>query len=182
MRAALAALAVGLLAVTGGDPAGAEPTRRILPFAALEGWERDDHAAALRPFPETCALPTGSDRSAPCGIARAAADRGGGRAFVELLFRPAPTGGAHAATVTGGFGATPGGARRPRARFRVPLCRRPPESAAGRRPFIRAAIERGDNFDAPGPAAGRRGGAVTDPGGIVVTPPIGPACAAARED
>ncbi len=142
MRAALAALGLGLLAMAGAGPGAAEPTRRILPFEALQGWAQDDHAAALSAFLETCDLPRGSDWPALCGLARQAARQGGARAFFELLFRPVLIGGEAPALFTGYFEPELDGARRPSGRFRVPLYRRPPELAGAGPWFTRAEIER----------------------------------------
>ena len=50
LRSTLIALA-GALFVTG---AAAEVSRQVLSFTDLDGWERDDHAEALRAFTETC--------------------------------------------------------------------------------------------------------------------------------
>ncbi|MGR3567100.1 MAG: murein transglycosylase, partial [Pseudooceanicola nanhaiensis] len=68
-----------------GDDIGPDVTRTILDFSQLDGWEGDDHQAALDVFLSTCGDMAAPDWRALC---RAAADQGSARTFFELFFRP----------------------------------------------------------------------------------------------
>ncbi|HEX2556320.1 MAG TPA: MltA domain-containing protein [Microvirga sp.] len=112
-----------------------------LAFAALPGWEADDHAAAFRAFRRTCAVASGEGealRPAKAGdaaLARVcrtalampeAPEPGAARRFFEAHFEP------HAVVPSGGSGFLTGyyepefrGSRAPTPEFRVPLLGRP---------------------------------------------------------
>jgi membrane-bound lytic murein transglycosylase A len=133
MRAALAALALALMASAG--PA------QVLDFGDLDGWEADDHAAALQVFRETCALLADPDWTPVCRIA-GDIPPGGARAFFELLFRPVLIG-TPPALFTGYYEPELPGSPVRTPRFTVPLYARPPELRDGVQYLARAEIEAG---------------------------------------
>ena len=84
MRAA-AALGCLALAMTVATPARAT----ILDFSQLEGWEDDNHRAALTSFLETCDKLTSPDWRPICAFAAdAGASDASAKAFFELFFKP----------------------------------------------------------------------------------------------
>ncbi len=76
--AAALALALGL-------PAMAAAQTSLIGFDQLKGWEKDDHAAALSTFIETCGDLRDRDWQALCGLARETSDA---KSFFELFFQP----------------------------------------------------------------------------------------------
>jgi membrane-bound lytic murein transglycosylase A len=71
--------------MTGPAHAETEPSYAILGFEDLQGWEHDNHQAALETFRNTCGDLDDPDWSALCGVAHDAKDA---RQFFELFFRP----------------------------------------------------------------------------------------------
>jgi len=130
----LAAL-VGAVLMT---PADAQPTYEVLGFSQLRGWADDDHAAALSVFASTCIDLKEPEWAPICALAREAPDA---RAFFELLFRPVVINATQTALFTGYYEPELNGARRPSARYRYPLYRKPPEARG--RWHSRAEIEEG---------------------------------------
>jgi len=129
----LAALAAGLL-MTGaasGDDIGPEVTRTILDFSQLDGWEKDDHEAALAVFLNTCGDLSAPDWRALC---KAAADQTSAKTFFELFFRPVLIEDGAPALFTGYFEPELNGSLTPDEIHRFPLYRMPPEAQAG--PFL----------------------------------------------
>lgn len=115
------------LAVAMAD-AKAETTVTLLSFSDLDGWEDDDHTAALQVFRNTC-----SDLEAPewqslCAVAEEIPNA---RAFFELFFRPVVIGADRPALFTGYFEPELEGSRRRTDRFRFPVYRVPPELGEG---------------------------------------------------
>jgi membrane-bound lytic murein transglycosylase A len=107
--------------------AGAQPTYEIMTFSQLDGWENDDHAAALDAFLVTCPDLDDPDWRSLCALA-GHQDRDAARAFFELFFRPVLIGDGKEALFTGYFEPELDGSRHPDARFRYPLYRMPPEA------------------------------------------------------
>lgn len=101
----------------------------ILDFDALDGWAKDDHAAALSVFLNTCRDMKAPDWRALCAAAQ---DQSNARMFFELFFRPVLVEDGGSALFTGYFEPELEGAHRPDDRYRFPIYRLPPESA-GRR-------------------------------------------------
>lgn len=137
MRAVLALL--GLLCAMTVAPARAQ----ILDFENLDGWEGDDHQAALKTFLETCDLLTAADWVPIC---RFAADANktdaAARAFFELFFRPVMIGDPPA-LFTGYYEPELEGSPVRTPRFAWPIYRRPPELQDGQVFYDRATIENG---------------------------------------
>lgn len=99
--------------------AGAQPLR----FTDLDGWEADDHSAALAVFRETCDLMTAPDWAPLC---RLAADVTDARAFFEMFFQPVLTG-TPPALFTGYYEPELQGSTVRTPRFAWPVYARPPE-------------------------------------------------------
>lgn len=128
MRARGAILGLLLAASIPTGAVMAEESIELLSFSDLDGWERDDHAAALSVFRNTCSDMPGHEWQALCAVAEAAPDP---RTFFELFFRPVLIGGEEPALFTGYYEPELDGARRPSARFRYPVYRTPPEARDG---------------------------------------------------
>ncbi|HEY0436722.1 MAG TPA: MltA domain-containing protein, partial [Phenylobacterium sp.] len=77
------------------EPAPPRPAERLRGLAALKGWERDDHAAALAAFRETCGVSKDPDMAAVCRSARAIGplDDENSERFFEANFRAEPLAG-----------------------------------------------------------------------------------------
>lgn len=137
MIAALRAALVAGFAMT-MTPAEAEPSITILNFSDLDGWESDDHNAALRVFRNTCADLDAPDWRAVCA---AAPTFGNAKAFFELLFRPVLIEDGKDMMFTGYFEPELQGSRIPTARYRFPVYAKPPEVRNGTQWLSRREIE-----------------------------------------
>ena len=124
LRSAVVAGAVLMASVPG---AGAEPAYEILDFGRLDGWEKDNHAAALEVFLETCTDMDDPDWRNLCALAQQQTPQSA-RAFFELFFRPVMIRDGSKPLFTGYFEPELDGARQPSARFRYPVYRMPPEA------------------------------------------------------
>lgn len=116
MRALRTAL-LALFAATG--PAAAEITDiRILSFKDLNGWEEDDHAAALETFLSTCPDMSGRDWTTICAMALNPTNP---KLFFELFFRPVQVMDGNAPLFTGYFEPELDGSLTRTDRFRIPV-------------------------------------------------------------
>nr|WP_323763951.1 MltA domain-containing protein [Marinovum sp.] len=115
----------------GSTPASSEISYQVLSFDQLDGWETDDHDAALQVFRNTCIDMRGPDWKALCALAH---DMDDGRAFFELMFRPVLMEDGEEMLFTGYFEPELEGARYPGGRFRWPVYRMPGE--ASNRPWL----------------------------------------------
>ena len=120
------------------DIAAAEPTYTILDFKDLDGWERDDHIAALRVFQNTCPDLDAPDWRALCA---AAPSFGDAKKYFELLFKPVLIEDGVDMKFTGYFEPELQGSRVPTARYRFPVYAKPPEVRLGQRWLSRREIE-----------------------------------------
>jgi membrane-bound lytic murein transglycosylase A len=137
MRALFGLLA--LLCAMTAPPA----TAQILDFENLDGWEADDHRAALTTFLQTCDLLTAPDWVPLCRLAADANQTdASARAFFELFFRPVMIG-APPALFTGYYEPELDGSPVRTPRFSWPIYRRPPELQDGQTFYDRATIENG---------------------------------------
>lgn len=118
-------LLAGALMTAAG--AGAETTREILRFDQLNGWQAEDHAAALETFLATCPDMEDPDWRSLCAVAQSQGPDSA-RAFFELFFRPVLIRDGGEALFTGYFEPELNGSRFPTPRFRYPLYRMPPEA------------------------------------------------------
>jgi len=103
----------------------AEESVEILSFSDLDGWEGDDHGAALAVFRNTCMDIDGPDWETLCALAETDIDP---RTFFELFFRPVLIAGEDPALFTGYFEPELSGSLRRTARYRYPVYRMPPEA------------------------------------------------------
>lgn len=137
MRAALCALALVVAMTT--TPAKAQ----VLDFEALDGWETDDHRAALIAFLATCDKISAEDWKPVCRLA-ADANRSdaSAKAFFEMLFKPVQIG-TEPALFTGYYEPELHGSLTRTPRFSYPIYARPPELLDGQSYYSRAQIESG---------------------------------------
>jgi membrane-bound lytic murein transglycosylase A len=63
----------------------ADVQHRLIPFSGLDGWQEDDHGAALVAFKETCRDMEGSEWPQICAVA---AEKPNARLFFETFFYP----------------------------------------------------------------------------------------------
>lgn len=134
--------------------AGAGAMARLEPadFSRLPGWTSDDHGAALGAFQRSCAALTrarprwkeGWERlcAAAAGVAP---DARSARAFFESAFTPyrIDPGTSAQGFLTGYYEPEATGARRPDARFHVPIYKRPPDLVTIRKGMARQGLPTG---------------------------------------
>lgn len=138
-RLARLALGLGLALMTG--PLRAET--QLLSFQDLQGWQSDDHLAALQSFLVTCDLLKDAEWQPVCAFAQeATTSRAAARSFFEMFFRPVLVG-TPPALFTGYFEPELNGSKTRTSRFAWPIYRRPPELRDGMAWHDRATIERG---------------------------------------
>ncbi|MGB3279907.1 MAG: murein transglycosylase A [Pseudorhodobacter sp.] len=114
---------------------------QMLEFSDLDGWQDDDHRAALSTFLDTCSLLNDPDWTPICRLAPdAMASDAAARSFFELLFRPVMIG-APPALFTGYYEPELPGSPYRTPRFAYPLYARPPELQDGQQWLDRGAIE-----------------------------------------
>lgn len=97
----------------------------VLDYASLDGWDRDDHAAALTVFLNTCRDMSDPDWTALCALAKDGPDP---RAFFELFFRPVLIEDDNDPLFTGYFEPELDGSRNRTNRFRYPVYAMPSEA------------------------------------------------------
>lgn len=137
MGGVFGALLLGLLAMT-AQPVSAQ----MLDFGTLDGWDADDHLAALESFRATCDQLDGPDWQPICRLAADIDTAPKARDFFQLLFRPMMLG-EGPALFTGYYEPELNGSAIRTPRFSWPIYRRPPELADGQVYHDRAAIEAG---------------------------------------
>lgn len=123
----LAAIVSASMAVS-SLPAVSGVTHTLLSFADLDGWQKDNHQAALEVFLKTCGDLKGSEWPAICAVA---ASHPNARIFFELFFRPVLIEDGTPALFTGYFEPELNGSLVRTDRFRYPLYRKPPELRDG---------------------------------------------------
>ncbi len=116
---------------------------QMLAFEELDGWDADDHRAALSSFLATCDTLDGPDWGPLCRLAPdAGVNDATARAFFELFFKPVMIG-SPPALFTGYYEPELLGSVVRTPRFAWPIYRRPPELVEGQVYYDRAAIEAG---------------------------------------
>ncbi|TDE36991.1 murein transglycosylase A [Antarcticimicrobium sediminis] len=140
LRSAVLAGAVLMAPLSG---AGAEPVHEILDFDQLDGWSKDDHAAALAVFVQTCPDMGDPDWHNLCALAQQQPPDSA-RAFFELFFRPVLIRDGADPLFTGYYEPELDGSRYPTARYRYPLYRMPPEAKQQAQWLTRRDILTGD--------------------------------------
>lgn len=128
--------AAALVASFLANSAGAEA--RLLDFADLHDWDRDNHAEALGVFQETCRDLKGGDWPAICALAEKQRDA---KTFFETFFRPILITDGDDPLFTGYYEPELLGSRAKTTRFQVPLYRRPDDAPQGRPWLTREQIE-----------------------------------------
>ncbi|MGO4914619.1 murein transglycosylase A [Pseudogemmobacter sp. W21_MBD1_M6] len=145
-RVAWAAAVVAIFAMTGPSQA-AQSSISVLRFPDLNGWESDDHQAALDAFMETCIDLKDPDWASLCALA---GQQSSPRAFFELFFRPVLVDDGAPALFTGYFEPELTGSLTQTPRFRYPLYRKPPEANSTSPWLSRAEIEQSDALSGRG--------------------------------
>ena len=105
--------------------AAAEPNElrhKILEFDDLQGWDKDDHDAALDVFLNTCPDLKDPDWSSLCALAQ---QKPAAKPFFELLFRPILIENEKSALFTGYFEPELDGSLQRTDRYRYPVYRQP---------------------------------------------------------
>lgn len=100
---------------------------QVMEFDQLDGWENDDHAAALRTFLNTCQDMKELDWTAVCKFAQTNPEP---RQFFELFFRPVLIDDGQDALFTGYFEPELDGDQYRSARYRYPVYKMPGEALA----------------------------------------------------
>ena len=137
--------AIALTVATMAGPA--QSKAQLLDWADLNGWAKDEHAAALSVFLETCGDIHDGNWSAVCKLA---ARTGDARSFFETHFRPVLIADDEKPLFTGYYEPELPGSRTKSDRFRYPLHRRPDE-VDGSNPWLtRQEIETTDALEGRG--------------------------------
>ncbi|KQI70347.1 murein transglycosylase [Loktanella sp. 3ANDIMAR09] len=106
----------------------AEPTYTILDFGDLNGWDDDDHAAALDVFTNTCGDIDRTDWQRLCAFAK---DGPAARDFFETFFKPVLIEDGTPMLFTGYFEPEIRGALQPSETYRYPIYALPGDGLAG---------------------------------------------------
>ncbi len=125
MTRLLLSVCIAVSLMTGSATAETEPSYAILGFEDLDGWEQDDHAAALAVFRNTCRDFKDPQWTALCNVAD---DAGDARQFFELFFRPVLITDGQDGLFTGYFEPELDGSPVPTSRFRHPVYKMPDEA------------------------------------------------------
>jgi membrane-bound lytic murein transglycosylase A len=114
---------------------------QMLDFSDLDGWQDDNHRAALSTFIDTCSLLDDPDWTPICRLAPdAMTSDSAARSFFEMLFRPVVIG-KRPALFTGYFEPELAGSPVRTPRYLYPIYTRPPELQDGQQWLARSAIE-----------------------------------------
>lgn len=131
MIATLRSVCLAGAIMAAGPQAGADPsvevTHDILSFDQLDGWDKDNHADALKAFKVTCPDLDDPDWRSLCAVALSQRPETA-RAFFELFFRPVLIRDGQKPLFTGYFEPELDGARHRGGRYQYPIYRVPPES------------------------------------------------------
>ena len=119
-----AVLAAAMMVASSGN---AETSVEMLRFDDLDQWAKDDHAAALSVFLNTCKDMNDPDWTTLCAVAQAQKPETA-RSFFELFFRPVLIKDGADPLFTGYFEPELDGSRRQSSRFRYPVYKMPPEA------------------------------------------------------
>ena len=130
---------LAVLALTGA--AMAETRHTLLEFSDLDGWENDDHEAALEAFIETCPDLDPLDWQAIC--VSALDSRGAARGFFEALFTPVLIEDGREPLFTAYYEPEISGSRFRSERFAHPVHAMPAEAKYRRPYYTRAEIDEG---------------------------------------
>ncbi len=134
-----AVLAGAMMASTSGS---AETSVEILRFKDLDQWAKDDHAAALSVFLNTCKDMDDPDWTTLCAVAHSQKPETA-QSFFELFFRPVLIKDGADPLFTGYFEPELDGSRHQSSRFRYPVYKMPPEARASNPWLTRRQIRTG---------------------------------------
>lgn len=137
IRRRLAAAAIGA-AMSISASADSEPFHHVIKFSDLDGWESDDHSAALEVFRSTCIDLKGPEWTSLCALATSEPEA---KQFFELFFRPVVISPDETALFTGYFEPELNGSRFRGGQYQYPLYRKPPEIRDGQQWASRREIE-----------------------------------------
>lgn len=132
-RTGLAAAVAGVITAN-----SAVAEARLLDFADLHDWRRDNHAEALAVFRETCGDLKDGDWPVICALAEKDGDA---RTFFETFFRPVLITDGNDPLFTGYYEPELPGSRKQSPQFSIPLYRRPDDAPSGRPWLTREEIE-----------------------------------------
>lgn len=136
MRALL--IAIFALGCHTADMAGAQANHTLMSWDELDGWQDDDHSAALDTFLETCTDLQDREWQSLCALGQSQPDP---QAFFELFFRPVLVEDGEPGLFTGYFEPELNGSRNRSSKYRYPLYRTPPEIETDTIWFTREEIE-----------------------------------------
>lgn len=139
-------LAATYLALIGRAMAG-ELTYTLLDFSQLDGWEDDDHAAALRVFTDTCGDMKDAEWQGICNVAKTMPEA---KTFFELFFKPVLIEDGEPMLFTGYFEPQLNGSRHRGGKYQYPIYSRPPELDQTDYWYTRAQIEEEGILDGRG--------------------------------
>ena len=140
IHAVVACIWAGLVGLTAPAHAN-DVTYKVFEFDQLDGWDQDNHAAALKTFLNTCGDMKGPDWRAVCKFARSDPEP---RQFFELFFRPVLIEDGQAPLFTGYFEPELDGDLYRSARFGYPVYKMPNEALANLPWLTRRQILEGD--------------------------------------
>ncbi|SMX26156.1 Membrane-bound lytic murein transglycosylase A precursor [Pelagimonas phthalicica] len=132
MKHSLFAAFLAVLSMSTPAVSDTEITHTILKFEDLNGWEQDDHGAALEVFQNTCRDLNDPDWTALCNVA---AEAGDAKQFFELFFRPVMITNETDGLFTGYFEPELDGSPVRTERYRYPIYQMPKE-AKKQRPWL----------------------------------------------
>ena len=121
-------LLLGAIFAALGLPVIAGDTYQAIPFSALNGWQDDDHAAALEAFKVTCGDMSGEEWESLCAVAQ---QNPNARLYFETFFQPVMTKTTEPALFTGYYEPELDGSLTRTGRFRYPIYGVPKEVRAG---------------------------------------------------
>lgn len=131
-------LGAAALSVSIAGAAMAEPTYKLMTFADLDGWDKDDHAAALTVFTDTCGDMADPEWASLCAFAKTAPDA---RAFFESFFQPVLIEDGEPMLFTGYFEPELRGAPTQGGDYQHPIYRLPDDYVQGQEYLTRQQIE-----------------------------------------
>ena len=111
-----------------GLPVNAVDTYQAIPFSALNGWQDDDHTAALEAFKVTCGDMSGEAWQSLCAVAE---QNRNARLYFETFFQPVMIKTTEPALFTGYYEAELDGSLARTGRFQYPIYAVPDEVRAG---------------------------------------------------
>jgi membrane-bound lytic murein transglycosylase A len=132
----LAALVLGAISMS--DPGQAAARYEIIEFSDLNGWQEDDHQAALDVFMQTCIDIKDPEWQSLCALGTSQPTA---RTFFELFFRPVLINAEEPALFTGYYEPELRGSRSRSGPYQYPLYSMPSEIEPGTSWFTRQEIE-----------------------------------------